>query len=758
MTMIDKPIIDPAVTTFFQNTSSKFVSDGATYTTAIFQSFLELLEGWGETVSDFFVPKSVKKLVQDPKASKAAADALKKQKKERTELQKTIIAKHHQVLKQPISILEKIKSLVNLPKEILPYIDIFFAKGTKLELDVGLEDELTFSTDLKLASKGVKGRVHVTLPTTAPIVSTEDEMPVDLHPALKGLLGAKLSPLFSKDLDVTQIVDLLLTLPSQQMNITYDKGNADITLVLPSGVIFRVVLATETQATGDTDIVRSFLKGVLKENFAGIEPLLGETFSFIWDGSTSQFKFNFAQQQALKINTLKLKGEGFLQTLAAKIGENSSIVIPQTIAGKIDFKNTSIQFEPGTKLILQGFFPWDKNVDINHISYDIEKNTVQLSIDCFGNHIIPIKLDKPKESEESPLQNIDFKFIPFIDPQAKKIDEKKKQAAEIKPTIGPQQKQSLVLSQIKNLIKIPEAFVSYLSMIFVKGTALHADIDIQDNISFSTEVNIPGGGISGRIFLTAPMNPVSTDASPVKMNDKLLGLITEQLQSLGSEDDINQLIAMIAMLPEQNVYVRWIGSSNMAKLDLSLPGGAHLKLDLILDKKSNMVETVLSKILKDNYKGIAPLLLQDYALTWNGSSKKFTVEFLEQQAVHIDAVKLKGEGFIQDVVGKIIKGSRIVIPETISGTIDFQKIAVKFDPGTKFLLKGLLPFDKEIDFDQVTFRPENNAIDLKIKCFGTHQATIDLNTSNVDKVSLGIVPTLPRRLIHSRLPPFAMMP
>ena len=62
----------------------------------------------------------------------------------------------------------------------------------------------------------------------------------------------------------------------------------------------------------------------------------------------------------------------------------------------------------------------------------------------------------------------------------------------------------------------------------------------------------------------------------------------------------------------------------------SLPGGAHLKLDLILAKE-NMVQTILSKILKENFKGIAPLLLQDYALTWNGSSKKFKVEFLEQQ-------------------------------------------------------------------------------------------------------------------------------
>jgi hypothetical protein len=559
------------------------------------------------------------------------------------------------------------------------------------------------------------------------------------------VLGAKLSPALSKEFNLNQIVNLLLTIPAQTMSITCvgSEGIADITLNLPSGAILKLELAipkpADAKNQGDSDVVRSFMKGLLGPHFEGIRPLLGETFTFIWDGETSQFKINFVQQQAVRIDTLKLRGEGPLQALVAKIGENGTIVIPETIAGTVDFRKGSMQFEPGTKLVLKDFLFFDKDIDLHRVSYDVEKNTVNLLISCFGERTIPIKLDAPKvKPAESPLEKLDFKFIPFTDPDARKPAEQKKQTAEKKEKIA---QPIPVFSQIQSFIKIPEAFASLMNMFFAKGSKLNANIDIQDNIAFTTEVKIPGAGITGQASLTVPMTPSSEDPTPVNMNEGLLELLGEQLKSLGSDAEMDKLLALLTMLPAQNIYVRWIGSSNVAKIDMDLPGGAHLKLDLIISKEGNeIVRSLLKKILKDNYQGIAPLLLQDYALTWNGSSSRFKVEFVNQQIVRINTLKLKGEGFVQDLVAKLIKNSTIVLPQVMSGTVNLEKASVTFDQGTEFVLKGLLPFDKKIGFEKVTFRPKDNAIDLQIQCFGSHKATVDLNTSNVDSVDMDILP------------------
>jgi hypothetical protein len=739
-------------------------------TTTFISSISNFINSFKKSIKDFFDPKTVEKLAQSldalrstgkpqTRAQRKLCPEIEKvlvtttsvlgnlKKKVQTEKRQIIMAQHQKILQQPSSIIEKVKSLVNIPKDLAPFVDIFMAKGTHLTLDVGLEnDSLVFSTDLNLACKGVKSKVYVTLPTTAG--EALDATPINLDPRLKALLGAKLSPGLSKDLDINQIVQLLLTIPSQTMNVTYvgPENIADITITLPSGATlkleFEIPKANDAKAQGDSDAVRSFLKGILKENYAGIEPLLSETFTFIWDGATSQFNINFLQQQAVKINELAMKGKGPLVTLIEKIGKNGTLVLPKTIAGTVDFQKSSIQFEPGTRLILKDFLAFDKDIDLHQVSFDIKENTLFLSISCFGSRIIPIKLDQPKDAE-SPLEKLDFKFIPFNDPKAKETVQKEKQAAEVKAPAVSEQKPISVFNQIKKLIKIPEALTFYVNMLFANGTKLHAEVDIQDNVTFKTRVNIPGAGITGQASFSFPVTPSSPELPPVKMNNGLLDLVSEQLKSLTTEEDMEKLLALLTMIPSQNMHIHWTGSSSNASIIVTLPGGATLKLDLNIpkqeDSSKDVIHNFLKKILKDNYKGIASLLQQDFFFAWDASASTFKIKFAEQQVIRINSLKLKGEGFIQNLIAKLFKSARIVIPQFIEGKVDFENTSVKFAPRTRFILQGLLPFNKKITIDQVRFHPENNAIDLQIKCFGKHKATIDLNISDVESVNFDIM-------------------
>ncbi|HUD01079.1 MAG TPA: hypothetical protein VMR37_02015, partial [Rhabdochlamydiaceae bacterium] len=122
-----------------QTTNPKVISDDAVVVSETFiQSICEFLVDLQETLADFFLHRNVKKIDRNPKTSKQQKEiqkALDKtlsilgnlKKKVRNDQRKEMIAIHHKVLQKPISVLEKIKSFVTLPEDLVPYIDIFFA-------------------------------------------------------------------------------------------------------------------------------------------------------------------------------------------------------------------------------------------------------------------------------------------------------------------------------------------------------------------------------------------------------------------------------------------------------------------------------------------------------------------------------------------------------------------------------------------------------------------------------------------------------
>ena len=658
------------------------------------------------------------------------------------------VSKIRELLKQPISTFEKIRSLIPIPASINPLIDLLLAKGNKYDVKVAVvQDAVTLATTINLPGQGLKGTAEVSIPI---IPQPATDALVELNPAIVDSLSKAISPHLPPDQKMEEIVKLISTLPSQMLNFSWSNGEAGITINLPSGVVLKLKLniPNSADASNKSDILRTFLKSILKENYPGIETLLSKDMIFLWDGSTSQFKIQFPQQLALQINELALANEALLKL----VGKNTTIVIPQTIAGTIDLKNPKIQFAPGTTLEIKKKAPFPNlNVTLKSLSFDPNEKKVKIA---FVDRFIPdITIDLNKKPSTG-KNVIDFAFIPFNgSPSSKGPALPIPVETSVKPTIS-------VLESLKKMIKIPTFLLPLLNMVLVDKTKLDVTVGIEDKATLSTDFNIAGLGISGKAHLTVPtIAQPNGDTPPVELNPELETLLKRQLailanpvpgqEPLATPEQLTEILDVILTLPNQYVSLNWYGKteavSNCAELTVTLPGGMSLKLELNVlqeEGKQDALRTLLSKQLKTKFPAIESLLNETFTFKWDGEHKEFKLNFLRQQEFQLKSINLKRGGFFRNLlcgIGEwILKGRTVVLPSIISGTLDLANASVTFDKETRFVVQLPFGLSKNVKLGTIAYNVDKNEVDLELKTFGKHHVPIDLNTSNVDDLNFEI--------------------
>jgi hypothetical protein len=380
---------------------------------------------------------------------------------------------------------------------------------------------------------------------------------------------------------------------------------------------------------------------------------------------------------------------------------------------------------------------------INNLEIDLEKLT--------GTGIDSKELtEEKKPTKDDAIQkkpnNVNFEFTNY---NTKKVAP----PAEIKAAEGPKPIIS-AFETIKNMVKLPASVASLIDIFFADQTKLDVSVkDVKDNFTVSVDnLNIPKLGLFGKASLSIPTEAQKTVDEPVKLHpeieDAINKLLANQLKPKSTEEAalFSNLIDLALTLPNQNMHIMWQGNLGIADLVLTLPGGMKLTLELEINKiesGKDLLRTKLSEILGNQFADIEPLLGQTFKFKWNGETKEFKIEFLEQQEISLKSIKLKKGGFFQNMLRKFVnwitKGSAIRLPKEIRGKVDFENASVSFEKGSTFTVRGPLGISKKIGMRRVSFG-EKNMVGIGLRCFGTQSINIDTRTSNVDSARVGIHP------------------
>ena len=493
------------------------------------------------------------------------------------------------------STLDKLKSLLPIPKFLTPLINMFLGKGTNAHVKVSLEKgSLILKTAVNMPAQGIQGIAVLRLPVTA---QAANDAVTELHPNIIDKLKQALKPLFSEGKQVKEIIKLIST--HKALKFTWLNGFAEIILTLPNGasLILNLVLSSSKNSETTPDILRTFLKSILKnKNYAGIETLLNQDMIFYWDGLTSRFEIRFRQQLALHIKEISSIdiSNWFLRDLVTKIGNNSMIIIPQNIRGTIDFKNPSIQFDPETTFIVKNAPVPD--ITIDRISYDpdTEKMFLTLKTSVIPDALLEnIEIDM-KDSPKKPLI-LDCAFVPVKTEDV--IHPKTQAVVTHKPTIS-------VFESLKQMIKIPKALEPLIAVFFADQTKLDVNLGIEDDLIVSVEsFNIPKLGITCKAFLKIPTKP-QKDKKPITLSREIEEIIDklggERLQPKSMEESalFCNLFHLALTIPNQNIRMQWEGDISKTTLFITLPGGMELTLELDVKEIQAEHDTLRTKLLE----------------------------------------------------------------------------------------------------------------------------------------------------------------
>lgn len=669
------------------------------------------------------------------------------------------------------STLDKLKSLLPIPASLTPIIEMFLGKKTQAGVKVSIENSsLKLIAALNMPGQGIKGTAALSLPMTAQ--PTKDSM-TELHPAISGLLSKALNPLVSEEQQVKDLIKLISTLPSERVNFVWANGAARIVVTLPNGATLNLNLSIPTsQKSAETpDILRTFLKSILKENYAGIEILLSQDMTFNWDGSTSRFDIEFPKQLALHITKVSenYNAKGLFDSLISRavnaVTENTTVIIPKNIRGTIDFKNSTIQMDKDTTFNTMGI----PDFTIDTISFNPEKNEINVKYEALFT-TLTYTIELAPTSVVAEEKKVNFEFIPIdtnADQPAKntkgvqtqteidraklisKIKEKvAKQPASIQPKAKEVSKSKIsVFESLKQMIKIPETLEPVLKIFLADQTKLDVTVGIEDNLTVSVnEVNIPKLGVSGKASLSIPTQvQVEAETMPVNLHptidSQLAKLLTKELKPLEETTLLTNLIDLALRMPNQDMHMIWEGGMGLAQLAITLPGGMVLKLELNVTEK-DILRTKLTEILGSQFADIEPLLDQTFNFIWNGATKEFSFKFLEQQKLTIKSVKLKKGGFFQNMLRKFVswitRNRVITLPKEIHGKVNFETASVEFQKGTSFTIHTALGVSKKLGLRLFSFA-RDNMIDIGFRCFGSQAIEIDTRTSNVESAQLAIL-------------------
>jgi hypothetical protein len=504
------------------------------------------------------------------------------------------------------STLDKLKGLLPIPASLTPIIDMFLGKKTKTGVKVSVENNsLNLTAGLDMPGQGIKGSAVLSLPMTA---QEAKESVTELHPALVGHLSNVLNPLVSDEQQVQALIKLISTLPSETIQFIWSNGSADIVITLPNGAILKLnlTLPTSEESANTPDALRTFLKSILKENYAGIETLLNKDMIFTWNGSTSRFEIGFPQQLALNIKDISIDiSNPILEKLISAVGNNSTVILPKNIRGTIDFKNPSIQFDKGTTFIVNNAPVPD--ITINKISYDPTTEKLSLSLktswflipDALLEDIeIDLKEDSSKQKDVTKPSIVKFECVP--------IDTNKNDAvAEIKVSAVKKETVS-VFESLKKMVKVPEALEPLLGIFLADQTKLDVNVGIEDNLTVSVNnLNIPKLGLVGKASLSIPTQvQAEAETMPVDLHPQLMKELNKllakefQMGSLEETTLFTNIIDLVLRMPNQNIHIHWEGGLGIAQLNITLPGGMVLNLELDVQKIQGKNDPLMAKFLE----------------------------------------------------------------------------------------------------------------------------------------------------------------
>jgi hypothetical protein len=165
-----------------------------------------------------------------------------------------------------------------------------------------------------------------------------------------------------------------------------------------------------------------------------------------------------------------------------------------------------------------------------------------------------------------------------------------------------------------------------------------------------------------------------------------------------------------------------------------------LRTELAKVIERDILRTKLTEILGSQFPNIEPLLSQSFTFNWFGETKKFSIQFVKEQKLHLKSLTFKkAEGPLRHlidafnwIVEKLLKNRKITLPKEIHGTVDFENAEIKFDKST-FIIGPT-----HVGLKQITFAREN-WIDIDFNFFKQWTYHSDTTKSGVDKALIAIV-------------------
>ncbi|MGH2612474.1 MAG: hypothetical protein ACRDFB_05435 [Rhabdochlamydiaceae bacterium] len=246
--------------------------------------------------------------------------------------------------------------------------------------------------------------------------------------------------------------------------------------------------------------------------------------------------------------------------------------------------------------------------------------------------------------------------------------------------------------------------------------------------------------IEGKFSIQLPNQPIAgSSPQPADVHSFILNNLRE------AKIDESLLKVLLQNLPTSSAKVEWNGTTNNLILKVDLPNAATLQFDLKIPpaKVGKLFPTLLDQVIPAKVQELipmlSPLLGQNFTLSWDGKSSNIQLAFAQPQELSINEVQLKKVGFLSKLVKGLTKNVKVQLPQAVQVSVNLKTLQLEFDKGVEFTVKkGII--SKKIVLNKVAFNPQKKCLDINIQCLGKHKIHVDLTTSQVDKVGVGIRP------------------
>lgn len=261
-----------------------------------------------------------------------------------------------------VSVFESLKKMIKIPDALAPLIGIFFADQTKLDVTVGIENDLTVSVDnLNIPKLGLVGKAFLKIPTTPTHEKAPVTLPREMEEIIDKLGGKTLQPDSIEEFALmSNLIDLALTLPNQNIAIQWKGGinKALLFITLPGGMELTLELNVN-KIQAEHDILRTKLLEALD---SPLEKINGESGQYLLhtkllevlntvgknDPRRGQILsiLDMNDKESLRAELVKLPGTDFLRTkLAEVLGEQFGEIEPflsQTLSFEWDENHNAV--------------------------------------------------------------------------------------------------------------------------------------------------------------------------------------------------------------------------------------------------------------------------------------------------------------------------------------------------------------------------------------------------------------------------------